>query len=145
MPGLLDRVRRRELLALASARRADRDPSAQDLANRLAEKRLEEVATTEALRVVDESLVQYAQALTALTEARSKAAAILQQLAEAGAPDGAQDDEVLASLIAGLESQLENLEFRRRYRALLVTGRAPGSGRQGSGGRSKGGLDPATH
>jgi len=61
---------------------------------------LEEVATTEALRVVDESLVQYAQALTALTEARSKAAAILQQLAEAGAPDGAQDDEVLASLIA---------------------------------------------
>jgi len=61
---------------------------------------LEEVATTEALRVVDESLVQYAQALTALTEARSNAAAILQQLAEAGAPDGAPDDEVLASLIA---------------------------------------------
>jgi hypothetical protein len=54
--------------------------------------------------------VQYAQALTALTEARSKAAAILQQLAEAGPPDGAQDDEVLASLIVGLESQLENLD-----------------------------------
>jgi hypothetical protein len=98
-----------ELLGLASARRADRDPTVQDLANRLAEKRLEEAATTHALRALDEGLIQHAETLTQLTEARSRAASLLQQLALAGSPDGAQTDDVLASQTADLETRLQRL------------------------------------
>jgi exonuclease SbcC len=98
-----------ELLHHASARRAHYEPTAEDLANRLAAKRLDEAATIEALRGVNESLTKHTQLLDHRAIARATAAGLLQQLAEAGAPGGAPSAAALAAQLLALRTQLANV------------------------------------